>query len=282
MVFVGLLCVCVGGQFTRVVLRVFTGDKYTGDSSAAGVLSWYCLYLLLMAVNGTCEAFVHSVISVTAQQQQQQQQCEQKGRISELLLWMCLSFAVFALSVWPLYQLMGSVTALVAANCLSMSVRIWYARAFIQQYFRNSNSSSNSHSHRGSSTAYTAVSVVVDVFLCVCDCDSVSVGCVAEWECDGCVSDSICRLRFIRAVQDQQQQHQQQQRQSRCGSVGLSAVAACDCGGCVCVGGVWECVCVGETVFDCSEAALLPLIRSWLLHSCSRVCVCVCVCVVNN
>jgi hypothetical protein len=35
--------------------------QWSGGGSAAWVLSWYCLYVLVLALNGMTEAFVYAV-----------------------------------------------------------------------------------------------------------------------------------------------------------------------------------------------------------------------------
>ena len=70
-VLVGLIFACFGFNYTRVLLRILLpgkawdadDDKTAGGGGgpAANVLSWYCIYVLLLALNGMTEAFVYAV-----------------------------------------------------------------------------------------------------------------------------------------------------------------------------------------------------------------------------
>jgi oligosaccharide translocation protein RFT1 len=61
---VGLVFACFGANYTRVLLRVLLpGKAWAEGGQAAKVLSWYCLYVLLLALNGMTEAFVYATAS---------------------------------------------------------------------------------------------------------------------------------------------------------------------------------------------------------------------------
>lgn len=62
MTIVGLCFVCFGPAFSHLAIDFLYTSKYS-QTAAPAVLAWYCLYILLVAVNGTTEAFVHSVAS---------------------------------------------------------------------------------------------------------------------------------------------------------------------------------------------------------------------------
>ena len=126
-VLVGLLFACFGFNYTRVLLRLLLpGQRWKeneGGKEGEGfsqVLSWYCLYVLFLAVNGMTEAFVYAVATR-----------EEVGRLS---LSAAVSFVVFALGTGPLMKGFGTV-GLVVANCLGMLTRIGFSWGFIRRYF---------------------------------------------------------------------------------------------------------------------------------------------------
>jgi oligosaccharide translocation protein RFT1 len=56
----GLLAVAFGPAYTYVVLRTAYGQRWS-ETDAPQALGVYCAYILLLAVNGILEAFVHAV-----------------------------------------------------------------------------------------------------------------------------------------------------------------------------------------------------------------------------
>lgn len=56
----GLLAVAFGPAYTYMLLRVVYGQRWS-ETEAPRALAVYCLYILLLAVNGILEAFVHAV-----------------------------------------------------------------------------------------------------------------------------------------------------------------------------------------------------------------------------
>ena len=56
----GLLAVAFGPAYTYMLLRLVYGQRWS-ETEAPKALAVYCLYILLLAVNGILEAFVHAV-----------------------------------------------------------------------------------------------------------------------------------------------------------------------------------------------------------------------------
>ena len=56
----GLMAVAFGPPYTYMLLRLVYGQRWS-ETEAPRALAVYCLYILLMAVNGILEAFVHAV-----------------------------------------------------------------------------------------------------------------------------------------------------------------------------------------------------------------------------
>ena len=59
-VLAGLLAVALGPAYTYMLLRLVYGPRWS-ETEAPRALAVYCLYILLLAVNGILEAFVHAV-----------------------------------------------------------------------------------------------------------------------------------------------------------------------------------------------------------------------------
>ena len=56
----GLLAAAFGPAYTYMLLRLVYGQRWS-ETEAPQALAAYCLYILLLAVNGIFEAFVHAV-----------------------------------------------------------------------------------------------------------------------------------------------------------------------------------------------------------------------------
>ncbi|OAL23063.1 hypothetical protein AYO22_06678 [Fonsecaea multimorphosa] len=88
------------------------------------LLSTYCYYIPLMAVNGILDAFVTSVAS--------------PAQLRSQSLWMLAFTGIYGVAAWVMLKMwrMGSV-GLVAANMVNMGVRIlwslWFLRAWVTQ-----------------------------------------------------------------------------------------------------------------------------------------------------
>jgi oligosaccharide translocation protein RFT1 len=64
--YLGLLFVAFGTSHTTTLLALLPGAKWAGARGASATLSWYCGYVLTLALNGALEAFAHAV-ATTAQ-----------------------------------------------------------------------------------------------------------------------------------------------------------------------------------------------------------------------
>jgi oligosaccharide translocation protein RFT1 len=103
------------------VMRARAFSQVRRRANARGRGRWYCVYVLLIAVNGVSEAFVHATISP-----------EQNGRLNIVLT--ALSAAYLALTA-VLGAWLGPA-GLIAANCLNMAARIGYSAYYARAYFR--------------------------------------------------------------------------------------------------------------------------------------------------
>lgn len=156
----GLVFFCFGVNYTPTLLRVLPGERWA-TPEAASTLSWYCAYILTLAVNGMCEAFIYAVATE-----------------AEVLPMTSVHFAcwvLFAVLVGPLMGVLGTA-GVVAANCLVMALRGAYAATLARRYLnipagspttsRTSSTSSKRRSlwpalpHAGVAAAFAASAVV--------------------------------------------------------------------------------------------------------------------------
>ncbi|OVA06552.1 RFT1 [Macleaya cordata] len=118
----GLVFIAFGPSYSYALIRVLYGRKWS-DGEAPTVLRYYCFYIIILAMNGTSEAFLHAVASET-----------QLKRSNDSLL--IFSGIYVALNVL-LIQSAGAV-GLILANSLNMILRIIYSAVFIKRYFQDS------------------------------------------------------------------------------------------------------------------------------------------------
>jgi oligosaccharide translocation protein RFT1 len=114
----GLVLLCFGPAYSYVFLDLLYGSKWS-STAAPTILSYYCVYILFMALNGVTEAFVSAVIST------------RQLRTYNLCL---IAFSVIYLAACALLLPYGS-SGLIAANCINMSLRIAYSTWFIIRFF---------------------------------------------------------------------------------------------------------------------------------------------------
>ncbi|XP_062578377.1 protein RFT1 homolog isoform X3 [Saccostrea cucullata] len=102
-------------------------DLYGGSLLSAGtgplLLRWYCLYVLVLAVNGITECFYFAVMS--------------KKEIDSYNHKMLLFSIILLVSSLFLTRLVGSV-GFVLANCINMACRILQSVYFIHNYYKDS------------------------------------------------------------------------------------------------------------------------------------------------
>ncbi|MBA0773205.1 hypothetical protein Gotri_008499 [Gossypium trilobum] len=58
--FVGLVFLAFGPSYSYCLIRLLYGKKWS-DGEASTALRYYCLYIIVLAMNGTSEAFLHAV-----------------------------------------------------------------------------------------------------------------------------------------------------------------------------------------------------------------------------
>ncbi|KAL0438367.1 UNVERIFIED_CONTAM: protein RFT1 [Sesamum latifolium] len=104
--------------------RLLYGRKWS-DGEASIALQYYCLYVIVLAMNGTSEAFLHAVATE-----------DQLKRSNDSLLVFSLIYLVLNVL---LIRSAGAI-GLILANSLNMIFRIIYSAVFIRKYFKDSSS----------------------------------------------------------------------------------------------------------------------------------------------
>ncbi|KAJ1650639.1 Oligosaccharide translocation protein rft1 [Dispira simplex] len=126
----GLLFICLGTNYTGLVVHLLGGERWT-HTSAASTLAVYCVYIPILAYNGLTEAFVQSVASEA-----------QLNALSRAMVFFSLAFVSTAFCLLVVVPL-GAV-GIVVANMVNMTMRITYSVRFINtfclQHVQRSNS----------------------------------------------------------------------------------------------------------------------------------------------
>ncbi|KAI3862033.1 hypothetical protein MKW92_016337 [Papaver armeniacum] len=123
-ILIGLVFMAFGPSYSYVLIRVLYGSKWS-DGEAPTVLRYYCLYIIVLAMNGTSEAFLHAVASE-----------DQLKRSNNSLVIFSGVYLVLNVS---LIRSAGAV-GLILANSLNMILRISYSAIFIKRYFQDCSS----------------------------------------------------------------------------------------------------------------------------------------------
>ncbi|XP_043934111.1 protein RFT1 homolog [Protopterus annectens] len=118
----GLTITIFGYAFSQLALDIY-GGSVLSSGSGPSLLRCYCVYVLLLAINGVTECFTFAVMSK-----------EEVDRYNFVMLALSLTF--LSLSYF-LISVLGSV-GFILANCLNMGLRISHSIYYIYRYFRDS------------------------------------------------------------------------------------------------------------------------------------------------
>ncbi|CAI0404533.1 unnamed protein product [Linum tenue] len=119
---IGLVFMAFGPSYSYSLIRLLYGQKWS-DGEASIALQYYCVYVIVLAMNGTSEAFLHAVATEN-----------QIKRSNDSLLLFSVIYVVLNVL---LIQSAGAV-GLILANSLNMTMRIIYSAVFIKGYFQDS------------------------------------------------------------------------------------------------------------------------------------------------
>ncbi|XP_072928045.1 man(5)GlcNAc(2)-PP-dolichol translocation protein RFT1 isoform X1 [Hemitrygon akajei] len=117
---IGVTISVFGYSYSELALDIYGGSMLS-SGPGPGLLRCYCVYVLLIAVNGVTECFTFAVMSN-----------EEVGRYNFVMLALSLSFLglSYCLTLWQ-----GAV-GFILANCLNMALRIMHSLRYISGYFR--------------------------------------------------------------------------------------------------------------------------------------------------
>lgn len=116
----GLLLISFGPNYAFLLFHLLYGSKWS-QTDAPAVLSWYCVYVLLIAINGVSEAFVHATINA-----------DENVRLNIVLT----AISVVYLALTAVLGAWLGPAGLIAANCVNMAARILYSAHYTHNYFR--------------------------------------------------------------------------------------------------------------------------------------------------
>ncbi|PFX33256.1 Protein RFT1-like [Stylophora pistillata] len=119
-VLVGLTFLVFGYSYSFLLLDIY-GGKTLSSGEGPSLLRWYCVYVLIIAVNGMTECFMFATMS--------------KDDVDSYNYKMMTFSVVFLAASWYL-TIFGSV-GFVIANCLNMLLRIYHSLVFIYNYFKS-------------------------------------------------------------------------------------------------------------------------------------------------
>ena len=119
--YIGLTFACFATNYTKLLLRIMAGSKWGANDQAAAVLSAFCVYTSVMALNGTTEAFVYGV-------------AQSGGEVGQLSVAHAVVGGAFAVLAPILVNMYGTV-GLVMANGICMTLRSLYSLSFAAHYF---------------------------------------------------------------------------------------------------------------------------------------------------
>lgn len=121
---IGLVVMAFGPSYSYSLIRLLYGQKWS-DGEASTALQYYCFYVIVLAMNGTSEAFLHAVAT--------------ENQIKRSNDWLLVFSLIYLLLNVLLIRSAGAI-GLILANSFNMILRIIYSAIFIKHYFHNSSS----------------------------------------------------------------------------------------------------------------------------------------------
>ncbi|CAA0831810.1 lipid transporters [Striga hermonthica] len=118
---IGLVVIAFGPSYSYSLIRLLYGRKWS-DGEASTALQCYCLYVIVLAMNGTSEAFLHAVADE-----------KQLKQSNDSLLVFSMIYLILNVA---LIRTAGAI-GLIIANSLNMIFRIIYSTIFIKKYFKD-------------------------------------------------------------------------------------------------------------------------------------------------
>jgi oligosaccharide translocation protein RFT1 len=121
-IIVGCCFVFFGPSYSFTLFYILYGKIWAEQTEAPRVLSFYCLYVMMMALNGTTEGFVHAAST------------PKQTQLFNLLM-IVFSCAYLGTAIFCLTVLQLGTVSLIIANCINMALRVIFSTVFITRYF---------------------------------------------------------------------------------------------------------------------------------------------------
>jgi oligosaccharide translocation protein RFT1 len=117
---ISIIAAAIGPAVAPILLRLFAGSTWA-SAGAGAVLSTYCYYIPLLALNGVTEAFISSVAT--------------SSELHKQSIWMTIFSLGFGGAAYVFLHLLGwGAQGLVWANFVNMALRILWSTWFIVGY----------------------------------------------------------------------------------------------------------------------------------------------------
>eukprot|EP00731_Ephydatia_muelleri_P003795 Em0001g3795a len=116
---VAMVILSFGYAYSYLALNIYGGKLLSGGEGPT-LLRWYCVYVMLLAVNGVTECFVMAAMS--------------QKQVDRYNVTMLVFSVVFLSASLLLTKFSGSV-GFILANCINMACRICHSCRFIHSYF---------------------------------------------------------------------------------------------------------------------------------------------------
>jgi len=120
MLLIGLTFVSLGPNYSKLLLDNLYQHTFS-NTNAHVVLSWYFLYVAVIAINGITEAFVHAVAS------------KDELKIFNFYL---ITFSVIYMVAATVFVRVLETSGLILANCINMGLRVAFSAFFIRNFFK--------------------------------------------------------------------------------------------------------------------------------------------------
>ncbi|KAG9459644.1 hypothetical protein H6P81_004152 [Aristolochia fimbriata] len=120
-ILIGLVVGAFGPSYSYCLIRLLYGRNWS-EGEAPNVLRYYCLYVIVLAINGTSEAFLHAAAS--------------ERQLKWANFFLLVSSTIYVVLNVLLIKSAGAI-GLIAANSLNMILRIIYSAIFIKNYFQD-------------------------------------------------------------------------------------------------------------------------------------------------
>ncbi|XP_002730908.1 man(5)GlcNAc(2)-PP-dolichol translocation protein RFT1-like [Saccoglossus kowalevskii] len=118
---IGLTIAVFGYSYSHLLLHLYGGDDLSNGPGPT-LLRWYCVYVLLLSVNGVTEAFVFAAMTTA-----------DVDRFNHKLL---VFSGIFMFFSWYFAKVLGSV-GFILANCINIAVRILHSIYYTLNYYKD-------------------------------------------------------------------------------------------------------------------------------------------------